>query len=161
MALQLAFGTTLNEGFLSKLIAWKTGGTVDHVELLFSDGMCFSTHPKDGASRFKKIDFKPGEWVFEDVLMVPPEKERELRAWCEKHVGIPYGWETIFAIGANLPDVKNRPNTVVCSELCKAGLQHIGILLDTEAPGMTDPNTLRKEIKAWNAALLAGRYPRR
>jgi hypothetical protein len=150
--MRLAFEKAQGKRWWERLISWRMSSDVSHVELLFSDGICFSTHPKDGASRFKTIEMD-SRWIIEPVLLVTQDRENGLREWCKERQGIPYGWETIAAIAADSHSIPNFPDTLICSELCKAGLQFIGVLESTEVPGMTDPGTLLKEIRAWNSAV--------
>jgi uncharacterized protein YycO len=110
-------------------------------------------------TRFKRYT-SLDNWIIEPVLMCGAESERRIRAWCHAHVGMPYGWETIFAIATQLRTVKDVPTTAICSEICKRALLSEHILHDTADPVVTDPGSLLKEIRAWNSAMLTGRYAR-
>jgi hypothetical protein len=151
MSLSLAFQSGKRDHWWDALVAWRTMSDVTHVELQFSDGVCFSAHPADKYTRFKVQD--TSGWTIVPLQQVSPGGEAQVRAWCKAHEGIPYGWESIWAMAANLPKAPNLQHTMVCSEICKLALQHLGILAGTTPSGMTDPETLLKEIRAWNAAL--------
>lgn len=62
-----------------------------HVEVVFSDGLCFSASPRDKGVRFKSIDLTDGKW---DVLelKVPQEGEALARLWSKGQAGKEYDW---------------------------------------------------------------------
>lgn len=116
--LTLAFykgGKTL----FDKITKLRTNGEHTHVELLFSDGMSFSSSQWDGGTRFKRIEYDPSKW---DLVPVEGIDEGLVRRWCEKQVGKKYDWRAILGLMAG----KSNPgdaDKLFCSEACLAALQ--------------------------------------
>jgi hypothetical protein len=103
-----------------KTVAWATWGRYSHVELQFSDDMCFSASWRDGGTRFKQITIDPTHW---DILDVPttPEQEAVIRNFCAERIGVPYDW--IGAVSVLLPINLQDPVKWYCSEICAAALR--------------------------------------
>ncbi len=74
---------------------WTGGYGYSHVELVFSDGMSFSSSPREGEVRLKKIDFDPDKWEFCDLRNYDMDEAR-VRAQAENFVGRDYDWKGIF-----------------------------------------------------------------
>jgi len=100
----LAFFRAAKSGIIGKLIAWwtKTSKGTDrfHSELIFSDGMSFSSQEKeyDGIPegvRFKHISYtNPSQWSFIKFPLLEPESA--VRARAESKVGNGYDWSAIW-----------------------------------------------------------------
>lgn len=100
-----------------KLIAIWTNGLYSHCELVFSDGMCFSSSPRDKGVRFKQITIDPTHW---DIIDVPTEKEKDIRNWCSTQVGMKYDWLGTLGLVIKMPfQAKNK---WYCSEICITAL---------------------------------------
>lgn len=107
--------------WMDKLICLWTRGDYSHVELVFADTpgvqtMCFSSSPRDGGTRFKRIDTTDRKWM---CLPVPctPEEEQSAMVWCTTHQGRKYDWPGVlgFVFG---PFIRQRPRAYFCSEAC-------------------------------------------
>lgn len=86
-----------------------------HVELFFSNGMSFSSSPRDGGCRFKVISYDD-KWIGVDIPM-SPQREYELALKCMKYEGKKYDWLGIFLyflIPAGIEDGSRW----WCSEVC-------------------------------------------
>jgi hypothetical protein len=136
--LRVAFYTS-SKGFYESLISI-FAGIPTHCELLFSDGLCFSSSNRDGGIRFKKIDLNPDKWL---IINVPKANESQARAYCEylaeqnsgyDYLGILLGWLGIHS--------KRR---WFCSEVTARVLQESGVALDVD-PETVSPYMLYEEL---------------
>jgi hypothetical protein len=109
--------------WLDKFVGLWTRGKYSHCELVFSDGMCFSSSPRDGGTRFKAIEINPKHW---DIVEVSTDKEVEIRQWCESQCGLKYDWLGILGLAIHLP-IENRKKWY-CSEICITVLNLFGVL---------------------------------
>lgn len=109
--------------FVDWLIKYWTQGRFSHVEVVFSDGMCYSSSPRDGGVRFKKIDLKDEKW---DVLEVDVGDETVVREWCKTQVGKGYDFLGIFgfAILPHRNDVQSNRRWY-CSEISAEVLRRV------------------------------------
>ena len=107
-----------------KLISVATESRYCHVEIRFSDGMCFSSSFPDGGTRLKKLDVEPTQW---DVLTIPttPEQEAIVRDWCKTQVGLPYDMLGMLCIF--LPGDVHTPGAWYCSNVCATALNKIDV----------------------------------
>ena len=131
-----------NGGIFSRLIRRRTNGIYSHVEIVFSNGECFSSHEKDGGTRFAKFDLLPQDW---DLVKLPDWiDESKVRAWCENEKGKPYDWRAIvrFTFGIKMFNNDNW----FCSEICCAAFQPQGLFSKLD-PSATSPQDL------WIAAI--------
>lgn len=117
-----------------------------HVELVFSDGSCFSSrayasstdnHKQNGTS-FDRQEFPPDRW---DVVEIPlsPEDEKTVLDWCEENDGEFYDFDGVLAF--KLFVFHEDPNKWFCSEICTAALQHVNLFNDL-IPSKTSPDLL-------------------
>lgn len=97
--MKLAFFKSSQGEWYDKIIGWfskKTKrtnhGKYSHVEILFSDGISFTSVPGIGTC-FRKNEYKDEEW---DFLNLPKNREKEVRHFCEKLLGKKYNWRAIF-----------------------------------------------------------------
>ena len=122
-----------------QLIALRTWGPYSHVELMFSDGMCFSSSPRDGGTRFKKIQIDPVHWT---ALDFPTDKEDCIRKWCEKQVGKPYDWLGILGLAIDAPIIDDN-KIWYCSKVCTAAIDQY-LAYNKFIPIRINPNKLYK-----------------
>ena len=114
-----------------KVIRWWTKSEYQHVELIFSDGMSYSSR-KDGVF-FQRIDYTkhPERW---DILPMPhtAEKERQIRNHAKLHCGEKYDWLAIY-IGQGAGTKIHDAGKWFCSEI----VAHVlGIEPELIPPGM-------------------------
>jgi hypothetical protein len=98
-------------------------GRFSHCEVIFSDGMWFSSRPGKGtAYKVRKLD---DNWEVLD-LWVSPEVEAEVRKWCDSENNCPYDWLGVarFVLGFLKPSEERW----FCSEICAAIIQKCGYL---------------------------------
>lgn len=115
--MKLAFYKASSGNWLDKAINLFTGlYGYSHVELVFSDGMCFSCSPRENETRFKKIDLDDDKWVVVDVEC-SDTKEELIREQAEKLVGKKYDWWGIFFYFV-IPLKKQSDGKWWCSEIC-------------------------------------------
>lgn len=98
----------------SKIRFWEPGKYC-HVEIRFSDGMCFSSSERDGGTRFKDIDVNLQYW---DIMHIPTTEAQEafIRNWCTARMDKEYDWPGIF--GFVIPIFKQKSHKWYCSEIC-------------------------------------------
>lgn len=137
--MQIIFYKAEYGGFLDKFISWCTNGPFSHCELLFSDGVCFSSSPRDNGCRFKKIHILPERWVH---LPIETTKESEIFELCKLEEGKKYDW--FGAFGFIIPFLSASDNRWFCSELCS---HMINIATDQDNPTFINPNQLYKILK--------------
>ncbi len=135
-------------GFLIKLF---TRGPYSHTELRFSDGRCFSASwvkEKRGlfgvraGTRFKKIELKPGRWDRWKIVL-SPEEEFKIRAWCAQRAGRPY--DILGILGFVLRKDLDAPFAWYCSEICSRALTVFGIF---RFPHKISPNGMARIMRA-------------
>lgn len=107
-----------------RITKWFTNGEFSHCELVFSDGMSFSSSYRDKGVRYKRIIFSPERWEFLDFYT---NEEEELRKWCDTHVGAKYDmWGVIGFTLSPFRDALQQRNKWYCSEICAAGMRLFG-----------------------------------
>jgi len=141
--MQIAFRKRAKSFFSSVIRIW-TRGKYSHVELVFSDGMYFSSQEGEGV-RFKAIPIDPEHWDYLPLAILPA-KEAEIRAECEDWVGAKYDWRGIAFSFLPIPIGWQHFDRWFCSEICAAMLQRAGYLIGY-APASLSPNGLHKAIK--------------
>lgn len=113
----MAFYKSNRGTFLDFLIdAWTGFGGFSHCELMFSDGMSFSSSPREGICRFKDIKYDD-KWIMIDLPYVGSLMESDIRFECSKEVGKRYDY---FGIFFNFVIPLNLDNKYKwwCSEIC-------------------------------------------
>lgn len=157
--MQLCFFKAKYGNCWDKLISWWTKSPYSHVELKFSDGICFSSSTKESSVRFLYFTLNKDHWDIIDIPNVSKEKEKEIRDWCQTQVGKGYDWFAIFGyiyakflnwipFSSKLDD----SNYWYCSEVCIYPLIKFGILNVTDArvaPGCLY-TTVKNELKQRN-----------
>lgn len=135
--LQLAFYRGAGNWF-DKITRWRTAGDFTHVELVFSDGMSFSSSQWDGGTRFKDIKYTDLEkWVLTPVLGVD---EQAVRQWCEGQDGKKYDWQGILKLMTTGGVKGDTAESWFCSEICRAAIAS-DLVFDWLRPGC-DPDQL-------------------
>jgi hypothetical protein len=126
-----------------------------HVELVFSDGISFSSttlDPEGGDKgvRFKWINYShPEEWVF--VQLFPSYGgEQRIREKAESIVGKPY--DTRGTLRFAIPLLKEHPDAYFCSEADLTAL-HADPLFPATVAYQTGPNVLWRVSSAEEARL--------
>ena len=116
-----------------KTIAWWTKGPYSHVELVFSDGECFTSSNRDGGVRFKVIP-PSDNW---DVVTLPMDfNEAEVKSYCNQFLG--YKYDLLGCLGLAIGDPKLRDKKRwYCSEIVINVLNHF---TDLKFPGQLSPN---------------------
>jgi hypothetical protein len=91
-----------------------------HTELVFSNGVCYSSSPREGCCRFKDIDiYDKSTWVTIDLNPDIYNQEFEANAWREafRLNGSKYDWEGIF-LNQAIPLGIDKQDKWWCSEVC-------------------------------------------
>lgn len=123
-----------------KIIAIYTLGPFSHSEIVFSDGQWFSSSPRDGGVRYKKINPKPDHWEFIEIPITEQQEER-MRRWCDRQVGLPYDWYGVFRFAFPWLSRSQHRRKWFCSEISIASLQRAQILRNVK-PYRMCPNKL-------------------
>lgn len=98
------------------LVCLFTFSRYSHVELVTSDGWCWSSSYRDGGVRRKRIDLTSGKW---DVVDIGGDEPKAV-AWFFAHNGQHYDWLGIVRFV--LPFAKQRPGEYFCSEAVATAL---------------------------------------
>ncbi len=85
--MNLIFYIAKNANYFDRVVAFATRGPYSHAEIQLSDGMCFSSSPLDGGTRFKKIVVNPAHWVVVSISCAA-EQEAKARQWSTEHQGL-------------------------------------------------------------------------
>ena len=111
-------------GFISRFIRRRTNGKYSHVELVFPDGISFSSNEFEGGVRFKDIDYfaEANDW---DLVPVDGIDSKKLRVWCGSKVGKKYDWGNYDVVNgsvrwqsAEVPTgLSDYPNSVPASQI--------------------------------------------
>lgn len=144
--MRFAFYKASAGGALDRLIAWWTASPYSHVELVFADGVSFSSSPRDGGTRYKRIDFAAGHWDLVDLPTLP-DAESRIRAWCDAQVPRRYDWRGVLGFVFRCGFDRGR---WFCSEICLQAAQLDG-LMDELVPHRTSPGALAAAAQAQGA----------
>jgi len=136
--MKIAFYKAEKGNIIDKLINLWTGMYgYSHVELVFSDGSSFSSSPREGCVRFKKIDMNDDKWVFVD-LEIDKLVESKMRMQALNFIGRKYDmFGIIFCF--IIPINKQSNDKWWCSELISFILKWNDYRID--------PNTMAKRFK--------------
>jgi hypothetical protein len=74
-------------GIYNRGVRHWTHSKYSHVELIFSDGVSWSSSFEDGGVRSKEINYSSDDW---DFIELPPWMEDGARRWFEQHKGWHY-----------------------------------------------------------------------
>jgi hypothetical protein len=122
---------------LELLTAWVTHGPYCHVELEFTGGLCFSSSPIYGGTKFHLLD-EPERYVPLD-LNVSFDDECKIFQWCRGEVGCGYDYLGVLAFIC--PYIHQSKKRWFCSEVCLTALQQVGLFLGLD-PYHVSPNEL-------------------
>jgi hypothetical protein len=114
--LTLAFYKSKYGNWQDKLVSIITYSKYSHVELIFSDGMWFSSSPRDGGVRYKQILAKDDHWDYITLPKISDKEEDIIRKWCDSKLNSPYDWMGI--VGLLLPIIRECHWKWFCSEIC-------------------------------------------
>ena len=96
--MMLAFYKAEHGTKIDKIVAAAIESEYSHVELVFSDGICFSASPRDKGVRFKTINLDNGKW---DLYKIDKQfYEEMLKKQVKRFEGQPY--DTLGAIGSGI-----------------------------------------------------------
>lgn len=114
----------------NKLVRWWTRGPYSHVEIVFSDGLSYSSSYIDGGVRSKRIRFDERLWDF--VQLDDQLDESTIRMRAEKMIGS--GFDVMGLFGFIMRRVSHSKNRLFCSEFVMRCLGY-------SDPWRFDPNT--------------------
>lgn len=145
--MRLAFYKASAGGSLDHLIDKLSGGNgYSHVELVFSDGMFYSSSGQDGGCRFKSIE-QDNKWTYFDLPITDAEEAIiRKQAQTDANAHLKYDFWAILTFDArvalehtaiSLPD---KSNERFCSEECLICIQTIGRLFMGLIPICTSPD---------------------
>jgi hypothetical protein len=126
-------------------------GPYAHAELVFSDGVSFSSTSMDQppGPRFKRIDYSDARRWKLVPIHVTKAQEKVMRDWAEANVKacVGYDWSAIWGF---VPCVrrfcKPDPARWMCSEIVLACLRAAGLLCEGLPAHRVSPNRLAKML---------------
>jgi hypothetical protein len=128
--------------FFGRFIRLWTGGIYSHTELVFSNGVMFSSDEQDGGSRFLPGPKKGAEYDYINVPM-SAEDERRILQFCKAEDGCHYDKIGIGFSFLPIPLGYQNADAWFCSEICTAALQLAGYCVGY-TPARIHPNKLYK-----------------
>ncbi|MGQ9845873.1 MAG: hypothetical protein ACUVQP_00010 [Bacteroidales bacterium] len=145
----------VKEGFISKIIKFRTLSDVYHVEfLIYLSGNWYviSADPTEGFVITKEVRDLDKYLESHRIILVPLNKEDVDRVldYLAGTVGKPYDYVGIAEISVNKSS--SVKDYWYCSELCTAALQVANIMLHLD-PGKTSPGDLKIAILSFNEGL--------
>lgn len=97
------------------LIAKLTHSEFSHCEIVFDDGTCFSSSPRDGGVRRKKIDLKKDRWVLVDFKVTKSKHNHlEKKSYQLHSFRYEYDWLAIFFHWLRIRSYSK----FICSDVC-------------------------------------------
>lgn len=148
MVLRLAFYKAKYGTWHDKLISILTCGPYSHVEIIFTDGMWYSSSPRDGGVRYKEIKPMLDHWDFINIKYdskLYQMLENKIREWCNSQLGRKYDWTG--ALMYRWLNTNRKTDKWFCSNLCTTALQQSNILTDIK-PNNESPNSLYRRLYA-------------
>lgn len=142
------------------------GGT-SHTELLFSNGESFSSflefdkkhtvYPSqhfprpNGGPQIRRIDFKPGVWVFTELDFITSEQEDDLYAYCKTVIDdslkAQAGYDKAGVLRFVFPWMRQHPEDWFCTEAVQDACQKKLGLFGNRKPWKDSPNSFFKICK--------------
>jgi hypothetical protein len=110
-----------NAGAFDKLISFYTNSIYSHAELIFSTGLSFSSSIRDGGCRYKAIGFDPVSWDYISLPYITPEREVEIKKFCNSQNGKGYDYVGLFLTQVFPFDLED-PNRWFCTEIVARAL---------------------------------------
>lgn len=98
-------------GIYNRGVRGWTRSKYSHVELIFSDGVSWSSSFEDGGVRQKQINYTSGDWDFIDL---PDWMEPAARRWFEEHKG--WGYDLVGNAHFVIFYIRGARRKVFCSE---------------------------------------------
>lgn len=137
--LRVALYKAKHGGVIDWLINWFTGREgYSHTEIIFPDGVFFSSSGEDGGVRFKLIPVNRLYWTVYRVSLTP-EAVHAVRAFCRNQDGKKYDWCGVLGFVTPTHHAQGR---WFCSEIVVAAMQHAGLFKNIK-PWKVNPNVLR------------------
>lgn len=133
------------KSFIDKTICFFTNGPYSHAELIFDDGISFSSSLPDHGVRFKHITYNVQSWDF-IVVNLSPENEHKVRDFCEKQQGKKY--DLLGVLGFVMP-LQQEKKKWFCSEIIIRALQEAG-LYRWVIPSRIHPTALHDLLRSQN-----------
>ena len=93
--MKVAFYNAEYGRFWDKLVAKWTRGRYSHVELIFDNGLAYSSSPRDAGTRFAKIDLDSPHWDYIDIKDEYINKDVAFLI-AEEHQDKKYDWAGIL-----------------------------------------------------------------
>lgn len=124
--------------WVDKVIRLFTGKPYSHCEIVVqeNDGYYwYSSSPRDGGVRVKKMPFNDQKW---DLIPLPNVSGKQVRQFYTQTVGLKYDF--FGAIGCVLP-LPERKNRWFCSEWCYT------VIFGQESKKPISPNELAKLVR--------------
>lgn len=133
----IAFYKAIHGDVFDKIVSATTCSPYSHCELIFSDGVCASSSPRDNGVRFARINFGDHWDVFElnEVL-----SENDAYWWFAYHQGLGYDFPGAIGSAFKLPIYSKHKK--FCSLACAQALELNEINLT--------PGGLYKKLKQLN-----------
>lgn len=100
-----------------RLIRWRTGSIYSHCELVIGEWW-YTSSPRDGGVRRKRIDPEPGHW---DWMPLPNVPERDVTDLFSRTHGAGYDWLGVL-VGQMFEIKVHKGSRWFCSEWCAAAL---------------------------------------
>lgn len=137
--------------FYAGLIRWWTKSEYSHCELLFSDGLLFSSHVADQGTRYVRNQYL--NYLYWDVLEIPitDEQEKTMREFCDSELYCRYDWWGIL-FSQFIRMQREDPDKWFCSEVCTASWQQIG-MFSGNSPCTFSPGKLYKRMREAGALI--------
>jgi hypothetical protein len=143
--MKLAFFIAAQGDYLARAVNLCSGDYgYSHVELVFSDGRSFSSHPIGGV-KFTNFEPAADAWAFAELPAAEESDEPTIRAWADQCAAEGHAYD--FGAIAHFVDplIPENPNDFMCSEVCITALQSAGWLGDL-VPANTSPNDLAQRM---------------
>lgn len=147
--MKIAFNKN-SPGLFDSLIRGWTGSPYSHCELLFDDGVSYSSMNWVG-TRF--IKFEPHNKFYWDILDLPTTKDEDIviHEFCIFELGCRYDWWGIIA-SQIIKMARSSKNKWFCSEICTAALQRVGYF-EGSVPSTFSPGKLYKRLREAGATV--------
>ena len=146
--MKIAFYKGWSADWKDKLICIWTFSRFSHCEIVGTDGLCYSSSPRDGGVRKKEIDLDSGHWEVFDIVVEHKrfeyyKNQAVLNKFFESTKGLQYDWKAIyFSMGINI-GLQDKDKWF-CSEWCATFLnKRFGLGLETQI----SPGRLYKKLK--------------
>lgn len=145
--MKIAFYKAATGNFIDRLIDRCTERRgYSHCEFVFSDGMFFSSSPRDGGCRFKMIDQDPRHWDFVDLPLTEGE-ESHLRFVCHYLISRGTRYDFFGVLGFVTP-CKATNGRMFCSESLVSALQMARLMSDQLKAAKVSPSDLQQMFTA-------------